>query len=184
MEAVPHMRKFVLAGAIATMAAFATTAPAYGGGCSGNSSDPASSVAQYTEPTPTACGDHITGSAGNSKRTVPKSIQKKIDSEGGADAQQLEKIVSSESAGAPTTPIKTHPVKAKKTKGKNGKAHKSQNPSKIISDSETRKSNPLAASVGVITDGSDGRLIALIALMLGVAAIVVVSAFRRRRVTR
>ena len=54
----------------------------------------------------------------------------------------------------------------------------------IVSDAATRKSNPLAASVGVITDGSDGRLIALIVLMVGVAALVVFSALRRRRVTR
>jgi hypothetical protein len=67
-----------------------------------------------------------------------------------------------------------------KTKAAKAKAHTA----KIVSDSAKRKSNPLAASVGVITDGSDGRLIALIALMIGVAALVVISALRRRRVTR
>jgi hypothetical protein len=178
MEAVPHMRKIVLAGAIATVAVLGTTAPAYGGGCS--SSDPASSVAQYTEQIPCSSGTQVTG-ASTKKRPVPKTIQKKIDSQGGADAQTLETIVSSQSAGAPTTPIKTHPAKVKKSKT-HGKQN--QGSSKIISDSETRKSNPFAASVGVITDGSDSRLIVLIVLMVAVAGVVIVSALRRRRVAR
>jgi hypothetical protein len=174
------MRKIVLAGAIATVAVLGTTAPAYGNGCSSNSNNPPSSVAQYVEQIPSSCGSTPTGT-GTKKRVVPKTIQKKIDSQGGADAQTLETIVSSQSAGAPTTPIKTHPAKAKKTKSH---AKQNQGSSKIISDSETRKSNPFAASVGVITDGSDSRLIVLIVLMVAVAGVVIVSALRRRRVTR
>jgi hypothetical protein len=179
MEAVPHMRKLVLAGAIATVAALGTTAPAYGGGCS---KDPPSSVAQYVEQVPCPSGSQATGT-GTKKRTVPKQIQTKIEKQGGSDAKTLETIVSSESAGAPQTPIKTHPAKAKKHKTKTH-VKQDQGSSKIISDSETRKSNPLAASVGVITDGSDSRLIVLIVLMVAVAGVVIVSALRRRRVTR
>jgi hypothetical protein len=184
MEAVPHMRKFVLAGAIATVAALGTTAPAYGGGCSSNSSDPASSVAQYVEQQPTACGDQATGS-NKQTRKVPKSLAKKIDRLGGKDADTLKKVVSSGTYGAPTqTPIKTKPAVKPKKKHHKVKAKPNRgSQKKILSDSETR-SNPLAASVGVITDGSDGRLIALIVLMVAVAGIVLVSAFRRRRVTR
>ena len=110
MEAVPQLRKLVLAGAIATVAALGTTATAYGGGCNQN---PPSSVAQYTEQIPQACGDKPTGS-GTTKREVPKSIQKKIESQGGEDAQTLENIVSDESYGAPTqTKIKVPKAKAK-----------------------------------------------------------------------
>jgi hypothetical protein len=179
MAAVPHVRKLVLAGAIATVAALGASAPAFGKGCI---KDPPSSVAQYTEQIPQACGSSTTGS-GQTKRTIPKSLEKKIDSQGGDDAPVLKQIVSSEASGAPTqTKIKVvHKVTVKpKTKAAKAKAHTA----KIVSDSAKRKSNPLAASVGVITDGSDGRLIALIALMIGVAALVVISALRRRRVTR
>jgi hypothetical protein len=176
MEAVPIMRKFALAGAVAAAAALATTAPAFaGGGCSGPSS-----VQQYIECVPTASGSK--GQSGNHTRPVPKSIQKKIDQQGGADAQQLNAMVSQSKYGAPTTAIKVH--KVVKAKAKTHKAKKEAAKKKILSDSATRQSNPLAASVGVITDGSDGRLIALIALMAGVAAVVIVSALRRRRVTR
>jgi len=183
MEAVPHVRKLVLAGAIATVAALGASAPAFGKGCL---KDPPSSVAQYTEQIPQACGSSTTGS-GTTKRTIPKSLEQKIDKQGGQDASTLKEIVSSEASGAPTqTKIKVvHKAQAKpKTKAAKAKAQANAQTAKIVSDSAKRKSNPLAASVGVITDGSDGRLIALIALMIGVAALVVVSALRRRRVTR
>jgi hypothetical protein len=183
MEAVPHVRKLVLAGAIATVAALGASAPAFGKGCL---KDPPSSVAQYTEQIPQACGSS-TANSGSTKRPIPKSLEKKIDTQGGQDADQLKEIVSSGAAGAPTeTKIKVvHKVTVKpKTKAAKAKARARAHRAKIVSDSAKRQSNPLAASVGVITDGSDGRLIALIALMIGVAALVVVSALRRRRVTR
>ena len=181
MEAVPHMRKFVLAGGIAVLAVLGTSATAYGKGCSGNQNVP-SSVAQYTEQQPTACGTLATGQ-GNKTRKVPKSLQKQIDSQGGEDAATITKIVSSESAGAPQTSIKVHKVKVKKVH-KSGTKRSGQTPTKVVSDAKRSQSNPLAASVGVITGGSDGRLIGLIVLMVGLAVVVVVSALRRRRVTR
>ena len=181
MEAVPHMRKFVLAGGIAVLAVLGTSATAYGKGCSGNQNVP-SSVAQYTEQQPTACGTLATGQ-GNKTRKVPKSLQKQIDSQGGEDAATITKIVSSESAGAPQTNIKVHKVKVKKVH-KSGTKRGGQTPTKVVSDAKRSQSNPLAASVGVITGGSDGRLIGLIVLMVGLAVVVVVSALRRRRVTR
>jgi hypothetical protein len=181
MEAVPHMRKFVLAGGIAVLAVLGTSATAYGKGCSGNQNVP-SSVAQYTEQQPTACGTLATGQS-NKTRKVPKSLQKQIDSQGGEDAATITKIVSSESAGAPQTNIKVHKVKVKKVH-KGGTKRGGQTPTKVVSDAKRSQSNPLAASVGVITGGSDGRLIGLIVLMVGLAVVVVVSALRRRRVTR
>ncbi len=182
MEAVPHMRKFVLAGGIAVLAALGTSATAYGKGCSGNQNVP-SSVAQYTEQQPTACGTHATGQ-GNQTRKVPKSIQNQIDSQGGQDAATLTNIVSSEKYGAPTnTKIKVHKV-VKVKKVRKGGQGRGQTRTKVVSDAKGSRSNPLAASVGVITGGSDGRLIGLIVLMVGLAVVVVVSALRRRRVTR
>ena len=172
MEAVPHMRKLVLAGGIAVLATVGTTTAAYGKGCSGSSSNPPSSVSQYVEQVPTSCGSKATGGSSNT-RAVPKQLQQKIDSQGGSQAALITKIVSSGAYGAPDTKIKVTVVKGK------------GNTSKILSDSEARKrSNPFTASFGVITGGSDGRLIALLVLMASVAAIVIVSALRRRRVTR
>jgi hypothetical protein len=183
MEAVPHMRKLVLAGGIAVAASLGATGPAYGGGCSTSSSNPPSSVSQYVEQQPTACGNQATGQGGNSTRKVPKQIQSRIQKLGGNDATALTNIVSQQKYGAPTNSIK---VKVKVKTVKNGKG---SSQSKIVSDSGKRGAsasheNPLAASVGVITDGSDGRLIALVVMMLAVAAVVVFSALRRRRVTR
>lgn len=179
MEAVPHVRKLVLAVGIAAVATLGTSAAAYGKGCSGNQDVP-SSVAQYVEQVPGACGSK-TVDQGSQTRKVPKVIEHKIDQQGGDDAALLKEIVSSEKYGAPAqTKIKVTKVTVHKTKAK------ARGAKKILSDSERRASGTgaLAASVGVITDGSDGRLIALIVLMAAVAAIVIVSALRRRRVTR
>lgn len=175
METVPHMRKLVLAGGIAVLATLGT-GTAYAGGCNQSSS---SAVQQYVEQVPGACGSNATNS--NSKpRKVPQTLQHKIDSQGGKDAALITKIVSNPGYGAPKTKLK---VKAKvKAKGKVAKAQAKTK--KILSDSATRKSNPVAASFSVITGGSDGRLLALIGLMAAIAAIVIFSALRRRRFTR
>jgi hypothetical protein len=135
-------------------------------------------VSQYVEQQPTACGNQPTGQD-TATRKVPKPIQSKINQLGGDDATALTNIVSKGAYGAPTQ------TKIKVTK-KVVRTSKQTGRDKILSDSEARRSgsNALAASVGVITDGSDGRLIALVVLMAAVAAVVIVSALRRRRVTR
>jgi|SRR5829696_1212519 len=176
MEAVPHVRKLVLAVGIAVVATLGTSAAAYGKGCSGNQDVP-SSVAQYVEQVPGACGSK-TVDQGSQTRKVPEVIEQKIDQDGGDDAELLKEIVSSEKYGAPTQ------TKIKVKKKVFVKVEKGPTAKNIPTDPAVKKSNPLAASVGVITDGSDGRLIALIVLMAAVAAVVIVSALRRRRVTR
>jgi hypothetical protein len=170
METVPHMRKLVLAGGIAVLATLGT-GTAYAGGCNQSSS---SAVQQYVEQVPGACGSNATN-ASTKTRKVPMALQHKIDSQGGKDAALIKKIVSSEGYGAP---IKT---KLKVRKIAKAQAAKTK---KILSDSATRTSNPITASFGVITGGSDARLLALIGMMAAVAAIVIFTALRRRRFTR
>jgi len=177
METVPHMRKLVLAGGIAVLATLGT-GTAYAGGCNQSSS---SAVQQYVEQVPGACGSKASGGSTKS-RVVPQQLQKKINSQGGDKAALITKIVSSEGYGAPQTKLKVRKLKAK---GKVAKAQaKTQAKTrKILSDS-AKRSNALTASFGVITGGSDARLLALIGMMAAVAAIVIFSALRRRRFTR
>src|SRR5262245_46289787 len=136
MEAVPHMRKIVLAGAIASLTLLGTSTAAYGKGCSGNVKNPPSSVAQYTEQIPTACGSNATG-ASKKARSVPKNIERKIDTQGGQDAPLLKKIVSEKAYGAPDTTIKVKTVH--KVHKANAKAEQVKR-AKIVSDSATRTS--------------------------------------------
>src|SRR6266545_2334485 len=166
-----RIRQLIVVCALAAVAALAAGSPAYGKGCPGNvKGDPASSVAQYVEVLPTPCGNHATGT-GNRSTKLPPSIQEKIDQQGGSDATLLQHIATSESYGAPQQKIKSP-----KAHGRHGK---------ILSDSAaTHSSNPLSASVSVVTDGSDARLIALVVLMVGIAVLVLATAVRRRRVTR
>jgi hypothetical protein len=179
METVPQMRKLVLAGGIAVLATLGATAPAYAGGCNQSSS---SAVQQYVEQVPGACGPSATN--GSTKtRKIPQALQHKIDSQGGEDAPLIKKIVSSEGYGAP---VKTKLKVKAKVHGKvaKAKAKAQAKTRKILSDSAARKSNPVSASFGVITGGSDARLLALIGVMAAIAAIVIFSAVRRRRFTR
>jgi hypothetical protein len=169
METVPHMRKLVLAGGIVLLATLGT-GTASAGGCNQSSS---SAVQQYVEQVPGACGSKATN-ASTKTRTVPPALQQKIDKQGGRDAALITKIVSSEGYGAPKTKLKVRKGIAKAQAAKT---------KKILSDS-ARKSNPISASFGVITGGSDARLLALIGMMAAVAAIVIFSALRRRRFTR
>ncbi len=167
-----RIRQLIVVCALAAVAALAAGSPAYGKGCPGNvKGDPASSVAQYVEQIPTSCGNHATGT-GNRSTKLPRSIQKKIDQQGGSDATLLQNIATSESYGAPPQKIKSPKAQAKADRH-----------SKIVSDSAaTHSSNPLSASVSVVTDGSDARLIALVVLMVGIAVLVLATAVRRRRV--
>jgi hypothetical protein len=171
MEANRRGRQLALAGAIAALAALAAGSPAYGKGCLKNGGP--SSVQQYVEQLPQACGSSATGT-GQKQRKLPASIERKIQQQGGKQAQLLENIATSEQYGAPQQKIKVHKAKARLTRTQR----------KILTDSEARQSNALGASLGVVTDGSDSRLLALVILMVGITIFVLVTAVRRHRVRR
>ncbi len=159
-----RIRQLVLACAIVSVTALAAGSPAYGKGCAGNlTNEGPSSVAQYVEQLPTSCGNHATGT-GNRSTKLPRSIEQKIQTQGGPDAALLKNIATSERYGAPQQKIT-----------RSDKKH-----SRI---SANHAGNPLSASVSVVTDGSDSRLIALVLLMVGIAALVLAAAVRRRRIT-
>lgn len=166
MEMRKHIRQLVFAAALGAVAALVAGSPAYGKGCPGSVKNGGpSSVQQYVEQLPTSCGSHASGS-GNRQTKLPASLEQEIQTKGGKDAALLEKIATSEAYGAPQHRIKT-----------------SNRRRRILTDSADH-TNPLAASVGVVTDGSDARLIVLVILMLGTAAILLATAVLRRRVTR
>ena len=165
-----RIRQLVVVCAIVAMAALAAGSPAYGKGCAGNlTNDGPSSVQQYQEMIPTACGKHVTGT-GKGTRELPASTEQRIQQQGGPDAALLKKIATSAKYGAPPQKIK--------------KVQSGPKRNTIFSDVAKKTSNPLSASVSVVTDGSDARLIALVVLMVGIAVLVLATAVRRRRVTR
>jgi hypothetical protein len=171
METISHGRHLALAGTIAVLAALVAGSPAYAKGPCLKNGGP-SSVQQYVEQLPQACGSSATGT-GNQQRKLPASIAHKIDQQSGnqATADLLKNIATSQSYGAPTQKIKVR--------------HKlSETQRNVLSDSKARHSSALSASVGVVTDGSDSRLLALVILMGVITVFVLVSAVRRHRVRR
>jgi hypothetical protein len=164
-----RIRQLVIGCALLALSGLMAGSPAYGKGCANNvPSDASSSVSQYIEQLPTSCGNHATGTGKGSVK-LPPSIQKKLETQGGSNAALLQRIATSESAGAPQQKIRV------------GNRHNRHN--RILSDAARKTSNPLSASIGVVTDGSDSRLLALVILMVGVAAVVLTAAIRRRRLT-
>src|SRR5215211_1313407 len=170
METRRHVRQLAVAGAVAASFTLATGSPAAAGGCSGNISGGGNAAtAQYVEQLPTPCGNTASGT-GNRKTKLPKSIERKIDSQGGSQAKILKELVTSEAKGAPQRKIKLRETKTTKRYRK------------ILVDAEKEQSNALSASFGVVTDGSDARLLTLLIVMIGTAVVVLGTAVRRRRI--
>jgi hypothetical protein len=173
METRTYIRQLVAAGAVAASFALATGSPATAGGCSSNvsSGGGSSAVQQYVEQLPTACGNQATGT-GSGETKLPKSIERKIDSQAGSQAPILKKLATSKAYGAPQRAIKSK-QSTKKTKHYR----------RILGDAK-KQSNALSASIGVVADGSDARLLTLLLVMIVTAVVVLGAAIRRRRVTR
>jgi hypothetical protein len=168
MQKMGNIRRFVLAGAVCGAAALTATGQAAAKGCSGvNPNSVPSSVSQYTEMVPTSCGSAVSGS-GTHKTKLPRGIQQKITKQGGSATTQtlLTNIATSEKYGAPLTLPKSH---LKITKGPK---------------TTTGGRSALSASVSVVTDGSDGRLIGLVALMACIAVVALGASVYRRRAVR
>ena len=172
METRRYIRQLSAAGALAASFTLATGSPASAGGCSSNvsSGGGSSAVQQYVEQLPTACGNQAS-KTGTHETKLPKSIEQKIDSQAGSQAPILKKIATSEAYGAPQRTIKAQRTKTTK------------HYQKILGDAE-KHSNAVSASFGVVTDGSDARLLTLLIVMIGTAVAVVGTAVRRRRGTR
>jgi hypothetical protein len=168
------------------MASLGAAPAAFGGsdgGCSGGFSNGGpSAVAQYIEQVPTSCGSNA--SVAESKAKLPRKVTKKLRRTGGSDAKQLETIATSTRYGAPSQTV-TQTVKKSKAKAK---AHarrqlKSELPRSIRHPGKTRVT-ALSGFGGVVADGSDSRLIALVAIMALTALAAGVTAIVRRRSSR
>ena len=176
METV-KISRLLVALALGSSAALVATARAEAKGCapSGGGSP---AVQQYVEHLPTSCGSTPSGS-GNGHTKLPSSIQQKVNSEGGSDAQLLTQVATSKKFGAPQGKIRAPHKPAKGTSAK-GRSNSGAEPTLKAAP----KRNPFVASVSVATDGSNGRLIALLVMMAGVLALVLSAALYRRRSTR
>jgi hypothetical protein len=109
-------------------------------------------VDQYTEQVPTASGPTGTGhnSGGTGGATLPTSVQTQITDQGGNDKEILKQVATSPRYGAPS-------------------AQQPDEGQPIVSSSP----GALSAAVTAVSDGSDGRMIALLIALLATAATMV-----------
>jgi len=113
------------------------------------------SLKEYVEDVPRICSPK-----GKKPVTLPPAIVRQLGT--GPEAELLRKAATSPEYGAPQTVRR--------------------NPGKLSEASRRRVGpNPLAASFGVVTGGSNSRFILLLALMAGIAAVAGGTALYRRR---
>ena len=126
----------------------------------------AAAVSQYVEQIPTSSGPRATGFGKREVKPLPRTIERKLVRQGGRDAPLLKEIATSSTYGAPTRKLKT----SKKVKLPTPKEIQRTSPTKTLS-----------AGVSVVTDGSDGRLIALAIVLVLISVLSIVSAAVRQR---
>ena len=126
-------------------------------------------IDQYIEDVPTSGGAHhagsggtgSTGSDGGSVSTavtpapLPTDVKTKLEDKGGKDAKILQEIATSARYGAPPAPSGAVPTPAPSV-------------------------DPLSATVGAVTNGSDGRMVGLFVALLAVTAVSLGVAAARR----
>src|SRR5438093_5212102 len=103
MEAVRIARRLLLVSALGAAGALVASGSAGAKGCSSGGGGSAA-VAQYTEQIPTSCGPHVSGS-GDKSTKLPRSIERRVDSQGGSQATILKRIATSQRYGAPQQKI-------------------------------------------------------------------------------
>jgi hypothetical protein len=134
-------------------------------------------IDQYIEDVPTSSGSHHAGAGGGSgsgsggggstssggsssaaatPAPLSSDVKTKIEASGGKDSKLLQDIATSPRYGAPTESSGAVPT-------------------------PTGSPDPLSASVSAVTDGSDGRMVALFVALLVITAVSVGAAAARRR---
>lgn len=117
-------------------------------------------VSAYVELVPTSEGSRSPSVGPGGTVKLPPRLEAAIAREGGEDAPLLEQVTTSRALGAPPS---------------------SRRPRRPIALPRTRDQAPLAAGVGVLTDGSNGRLLLLALVLVGTTAGVAgVAAYGRR----
>jgi hypothetical protein len=148
---VARVRRFVVLAVV--IAALSATGTAWGK-CRPGHGGPGA-VKEYTEPIPTVCGPKTPGTGGGTT-PLPPAVDRALGH--GSEAEILRKLSTDGNLGAP-----------------HGKRHTAD--SKSL---EKPGRNPLSVAGSVVTDGSDGRLIALLAIMGAIALVAGYAAYRRR----
>ena len=127
------------------------------------------SVAQYVEQIPTSSGSQAPGFGATRRTTLPPKVEKQLAVEAGKDALILKEIATNSQYGAPqrTTKMKRRPD----TVGP-------------PIDENPPTGEVLSAVKSVVTDGSEGRLVALMIVLLAITGFAVAAAGYRQRAGR
>lgn len=151
----------------------------------------AAAVCQYVEQVPTAGGSKPTSGGRKSVTPLSRAVKQRLYAKAGKDATLLEQVATSSDYGAPQgTPAKRAAPKEKKSK-KDRNSETSGDRSDLdgaaaaaASEDPPSFGNALSASVDVVADGSNGRLIGLVVVLLAITGFALASAGYRARPAR
>lgn len=121
-------------------------------------------IDQYVEAIPTSSGPAPTGRSGATARPLPQDVASEVRKRGGDDAEALIEVATSPAHGAPS-------------------GSRLKNPTRLGGVSERVHAQPSAldAVVSPIAGADEPRLLALLALLLGMTLVAFALATRRQR---
>lgn len=161
---------FSIAVLAASESAWATHKPGHPGPCR------VAAVCQYVEQIPTSSGSQATGFGKPRVTPLPPAVKEQLTRQAGADAPLLEQIATSSVYGAPQKKLRAAPV------GPNNRSSGELGPP--IEREDTSIGGALSAAVDVTADGSNGRLIGLLIVLLAITGVALASAGYRQRAVR
>ena len=150
----------------------------------------AAAVCQYVEQVPTAGGSKPTSGGRKSVTPLSRSVKQRLYAKAGKDATLLEQVATSSDYGAPQNkpakPAAPKEKQSKKDRGSETSGDRSELEGAAAAASEDPPSfgKALSASVDVVADGSNGRLIGLVVVLLAITGFALASAGYRARPAR
>ena len=150
--------------------AWATHKPGHPGPCR------VAAVCQYVEQIPTSSGSQATGFGKPRSTPLPPAVKESLTRKAGADAPLLEQIATSSAYGAPQKKLRTAAPA-----DPNERSDAEIGPA---IEKDTSVGGSLSAAVDVAADGSNGRLIGLLIVLLAITGVALASAGYRQRAVR
>ena len=135
------------------------------------------------EQLPTSSGSKPTGVGKITRTALPSAIKQRLVKQAGADAPLLEEISTSSAYGAPQSKANAKD-KGGSGRGSKGPGGRSDPAANAPVTKDPSLGGALSAAVNVTAGGSDGRLIGLLIVLLGITGVAVAAAGLRQRTAR
>ena len=142
--------------------------------------DDPSAVDQYREDIPTSAGSTHTGSSGGGSSSLPSSVVKQVNQQGGSDAATITKVATSSAYGAPQKRLRGTPHKRLR-KAEPTHARPPQGSAAAGTPDRPSAVDALSSAAGELTGGGRWRVNGLLIALVFITGAVLGAAARRQR---